>query len=275
MSIKKLIAALLCSIILTGCADTPANNTYNGTSTTTAATTAVTPATTTTAATTKATTTARTTAATTEKYTLSTPQITSVDTSNIEYGMGAFVFISESDPSVYKSNADIVYDIYVSEYEGGTKYILSEGVSGDFHIVSGLQQGYTYYLYVMGYDRENNVKSAISAPYTLYIEQPKPQVHYYMHTFKTPYGVTVLPDYDSANSLLASGVQATEFEYKLLYTCPYCGKTSEFMRWDTLPYTTDGSRSITVHCMKDSSCPGSRAANKVYDVIYSYASQLY
>ena len=266
MSIKKLIAALLCGIMLTGCAtDAPTESDL----TVTPATTAVTPATTTTAATTKATTTARTTAATTEKYTLSTPSISWVDTSNIEYGLGTFIFINESTPNVYKPNSDIVHDVYISEYEGGPKYILTEGISGDFHPAPGLQQGCTYYLYVKGYDRENNVESAISAPYTLYIEQPKPQVHQYTHTFSAPFGVTIIPLYDSANDELSRGIQPTQFEYTYTFVCPVCGKRRDgyavLARY--LPYDRDGQdiwfSTSCLYCDYDAS-----------GTVYSYASQI-
>lgn len=98
-----------------------------------------------------------------------------------------------------------------------------------------------------------------------------PDVHQYTHTFDTPAGISVVPDYTKSLNEIQDGVQPYSFYVRIYYTCPLCGHKKE-VDSANFYYSFDSSYTVPfVRCGK-ASCPNAKSSKKV--TINYYATQI-
>lgn len=96
-------------------------------------------------------------------------------------------------------------------------------------------------------------------------------VHQYTHTFDTPAGITVVPDYTKSLNEIQNGIQPYSFYVRIYYTCPLCGHKKE-VDSANFYYSFDSSYTVPfVRCGK-ASCPNAKSSKKV--MINYYATQI-
>lgn len=276
MKIKRMIAAFVLAVILTGCqADTKPQSSNTSGAATTSSATQTTPETTTvsTTETTTATMPTKTTTLTTTQTTAEVPQVklykpviydVYIEDPNDEYTP---VIIRHSLPENYTS------DTIINLYKGTTpdeKDLIGVFPAGD-RTIDFPSEGVKYYWVQFEHNGET---SELSEPYYYYHVpvKPKVEVHEYTHTFMpSADGWTIVPDYTEAINELNNGIQPTKFQIKVYWTCPYCGNRKGPYSYN-LQYSEDSWKIIgSTGCLM-TSCPGHK--DKTQCTVTSYAVQI-
>lgn len=254
MKLRRIIAAVLCGVMLTGCQadERPQSSAAESVSTT------VPEATTTTAAKTtlypmtmKATTTHQTTTAA-PKPKIEKLTVTGIerDSSNGDYADIRLIpvqgdFPAGTDIQIYHGTTE-----YNMEFEC-VAYYKSEMIS-----VPCVPGDNYYKLRLTDYEDYGEFSD------TLYLyRESGADVHQYTHTFAANHdGWVFIPDYTQALKDINNGIQPESFDVTCKWTCPLCGKYT-LTSFVTCSYTQSGSYIIWLSpkCGR-SDCPGRKQA---------------
>lgn len=265
MKLRRIIAAVLCGVMLTGCQadERPQSSATESVSTTV-------PEVTTTATT-------KTSTRITTIQTTTAPQTTTASKINIETVEISSVVPSEFVSTLCEINYYLPVNTYpdgsmIEVYWGDSPYDMSYSCSGDIGepVVGALYKGENYYKIRIATPDE---KGEFSSVYH-YSNVPKTVIHQYTHTFETTYdGWTIIPDYSLAIEDINNGIQPTKFKVSAQWTCPLCG--FKFLPTIyTLSYTeNDRVWLYDTKCGK-SSCPNRKSDHIYKNYLTSYAIQI-
>lgn len=267
MKLRRIIAAVLCGVMLTGCQadERPQSSAAESVSTTVPETTTTTSAKTTLyPTTTKATTTHQTTTAA-PKPKIEKLTVTGIerDSSNGDYADIWLIpvqgdFPAGTDIQIYHGTTE-----YNMEFEC-VAYYKSEMIS-----VPCVPGDNYYKIRLTDYEDYGEFSE------TLYLYCGSTvEIHQYTHTFETTYdGWTIIPDYSLAIDDINNGIQPTKFKVSAQWTCPICG--FKFLPTIyTLSYTeNDRVWLYDTKCGK-SSCPNRKSDHIYKNYLASYAIQI-